>query len=511
MTQSPNIPPNPNTAPQPARAGEVRTDTGELVFRVASTVLNQPDGRNQDAWIDRQDKRVFAVLDTDGPIGAPGQIASETIEASLDASALDYQPDDVVKLHLTQALANANQALFNDSSPSKGRTSATVVMPFMGEDGRVKLAGISIGNTRAYLLRSDTARQLSVDETLAQKRIDEKGMPLDEALDHELPQAVTNALGEGPDIEINPENVFIIELEPGDRFMLCTHGIGGDTWRQQLTDDELQIIGAQPGTLQAAALTRNIVAQPGKLIDDKTAVIFDVLANEPMLPTLAPVNPPAQQPQAAPGGQQQAPNTGNQQPVAPGTAPNQPPAVDAATIRRLREQAGGGVILSSAEEAILQADTLARAEAQAKRKKPSKIMSPRTQARHMRMNLKVGIKSTKAQLSQLNATETSNFTEAQKEAHAASIATVQSRLENQHSLLAGIVAGEVGQQAVLAVGGGQQPPDREAEQEARWQEQRGDLREAQDKFLATPPAIIPHIESDKVKKEGVEEGIEEAE
>jgi protein phosphatase len=81
-----------------------------------------------------------------------------------------------------------------------------------------------MGDSRAYLFRNQELRQLTKDHTFVQTLIDEGRISEDEARVHPHRNLILNALdGTG---EAEPD-LFHVELEPGDRLLLCSDGACG--------------------------------------------------------------------------------------------------------------------------------------------------------------------------------------------------------------------------------------------------------------------------------------------
>jgi protein phosphatase len=79
-----------------------------------------------------------------------------------------------------------------------------------------------IGDSRTYLLREGRLTQLTSDHTLVQALVDEGRLRPDQIAAHPYRSVVLKSLnGEHP-----PEpDVFLLDLEPGDRLLLCSDGL----------------------------------------------------------------------------------------------------------------------------------------------------------------------------------------------------------------------------------------------------------------------------------------------
>ena len=80
------------------------------------------------------------------------------------------------------------------------------------------------GDSRAYLLRHGSFRQLTRDDTWVQQRVDAAELTPAQARRHPFGHILTQCLG----LEDPPEpQVLTGRLQPGDLFLLCTDGLAG--------------------------------------------------------------------------------------------------------------------------------------------------------------------------------------------------------------------------------------------------------------------------------------------
>jgi len=135
------------------------------------------------------------------------------------------------------------------------------------------LAIIHVGDSRAYLYREGHLTQLTRDHTMAQKMIDTGAAP------HEVRRfahLLTNRLGgdTGPvDVQIQH-----VDIQNGDRILLCTDGLSDCVTAPQLTD----LLGGEDLEEIVQALIAAALAAGGK--DNITAVLAEVQAVNPPLP-----------------------------------------------------------------------------------------------------------------------------------------------------------------------------------------------------------------------------------
>lgn len=88
-----------------------------------------------------------------------------------------------------------------------------------------------VGDSRAYLLRGDTFKQLTTDHTLAQALIDAGVASFDDPASRSMRHVLTAAIG-SLDERVEPQ-VQRFRLSPDDQLLLCTDGL------TEMVEDEL--------------------------------------------------------------------------------------------------------------------------------------------------------------------------------------------------------------------------------------------------------------------------------
>ena len=81
-----------------------------------------------------------------------------------------------------------------------------------------------VGDSRAYLLHDGELRQLTVDHSLVEELVRDGRLTADEAAVHPQRSIITRALGVDESVEVD---LYPVELEPGDRLLLCSDGLTG--------------------------------------------------------------------------------------------------------------------------------------------------------------------------------------------------------------------------------------------------------------------------------------------
>jgi protein phosphatase len=207
---------------------------------------------------------VIAVCDGVGG-AARGDVASSTAIQQLRR--LDEKPTDDLLGQVAGAIHRAHDRLGElvEEEPALNGTSTTVTVAlFDGE--RIGMG--HLGDSRAYLFRNGEIRQLTSDHTFVQTLIDEGRITEAEARVHPHRNLILKALdGMG---EAEPD-LFLVDLEPGDRLLLCSDGASGS-----LDDGRLADI-LSGGTPDYAAVELVRASLDAGSTDNVTCLVADVV------------------------------------------------------------------------------------------------------------------------------------------------------------------------------------------------------------------------------------------
>jgi protein phosphatase len=207
---------------------------------------------------------VMAVCDGVGG-AARGDIASSTAIQQLRK--LDEKPTDDLLGQVAGAIHRAHDRIGElvEEEPALNGTSTTATVALF--DGE-RLGMGHLGDSRAYLFRNQELRQLTKDHTFVQTLIDEGRISEDEARVHPHRNLILRALdGMG---EAEPD-LFHVDLEPGDRLLLCSDGASG-----VLDDGRLADI-LRGGSADYAAVELVRASLDAGSTDNVTCLVADVV------------------------------------------------------------------------------------------------------------------------------------------------------------------------------------------------------------------------------------------
>lgn len=130
------------------------------------------------------------------------------------------------------------------------------------------LAFAHVGDSRAYLLRDGTLRQLTTDHTFVQTLIDEGRITEEESRVHPHRNIILKAVD---GVHDSDPDLFAVDLQAGDRVMLCSDGCSGVLDEADIVDH----LGS--GTVDSAALDLVRASLDAGSTDNVTVVTAEVV------------------------------------------------------------------------------------------------------------------------------------------------------------------------------------------------------------------------------------------
>ncbi len=159
---------------------------------------------------------------------------------------------DFLKRRLQLAIKEANQVIFTyarENPVDAGNLGCTVTCA-MVIDNMAAIA--NVGDSRTYRLSDGALSQITDDHSYVWQLTKEGHLKEEEIYDHPQRNVITRALGNKPEIEVDS---YSLELELGDRLLLCSDGV----WEMIRSPEEIQsllqqedIDAAVDGLIQAA-------------------------------------------------------------------------------------------------------------------------------------------------------------------------------------------------------------------------------------------------------------------
>jgi protein phosphatase len=144
----------------------------------------------------------------------------------------------------------------------------TVVMALWRKGNEIFIAGV--GDSRGYLIRNRKIQQLTVDHSLAQALVEARTISAAEAKDHRFRNVLWKYLG-SKEVGEGPE-VAAVQIEPNDRFLLCTDGLSG-----VVPDDQLATEVSSATDMQQCAERLGQLALDQGSRDNVSCVVFELV------------------------------------------------------------------------------------------------------------------------------------------------------------------------------------------------------------------------------------------
>ncbi len=188
---------------------------------------------NEDAFGFSVEQGVYVVCDGMGGAAA-GEIASSlAVDEALRVLA-GRDPAAPLEAVVEEAIRAANEAIYSRAQRSPLLSGmGTTLVGLVADERRVLV--FNVGDSRCYRLRNpgdrqngperDSLEQISLDHSLVEEQVRMGRMSHDAAIRSPLRNVITRALG--TQSSVTPD-LFELEAEPGDLFLLCSDGLTGE-------------------------------------------------------------------------------------------------------------------------------------------------------------------------------------------------------------------------------------------------------------------------------------------
>lgn len=215
--------------------------------------------RNEDSYLVRTDAGLWAVADGMGGHEA-GDVASQLIVSALDtisaaSSAMRLLEETESRIYL------ANRQIVEMGRQRGGAViGSTVAILLISED---HYACVWAGDSRVYLVRRDTIRQVSRDHTEVEELMASGAVTAEEARNWPN-NVITRAVG----VQDNPELEIVTgAFEDCDVFVLCSDGL-----TKHVNDDEIrECVSSHDAQASSVALVQLALERGG--LDNVTVVV----------------------------------------------------------------------------------------------------------------------------------------------------------------------------------------------------------------------------------------------
>lgn len=186
---------------------------------------------------------VFIVADGMGGHKAGDYASRYSVEIFLDSVRNSAQKDTISILQ--EGISVANESLIaraKESIEREGMGTTFVVTTVI--DHSLYIA--NVGDSRLYLIGSDSITQVTRDHSLVEFMIDNGEIDRKDARLHEKKNIITKAIG--ADTEVAPD-IFEVEYDKFDKVLLCSDGLSN-----MMEDDEIMRIANGSGSVEERVL-----------------------------------------------------------------------------------------------------------------------------------------------------------------------------------------------------------------------------------------------------------------
>lgn len=180
---------------------------------------------NEDAYFVLLPDNLFVLCDGVGG-GNSGEIASRTTVNEI-ANFFKNHPtrnmnsmEEIISA-LQIAIDEVNRKIYNTAISYEENTGmATTLVIFCSKKDKAYIA--NIGDSRAYIYRSGSLKQLTEDHTYVNSLVKAGILTKEQALLDDRKNMITRAIGAEPNVE---PDFFMVDIKEGDVFVICSDGL----------------------------------------------------------------------------------------------------------------------------------------------------------------------------------------------------------------------------------------------------------------------------------------------
>lgn len=234
---------------------------------------------NEDNYTLDVEEGLFIVADGMGGHAA-GEVASKiTVETIAEFIAATRQKEEATWpfKYNHQLDFNSNRLAVAIEKANEKVMAAVVAQPWLKGMGTTVVAGLlnekilslaHVGDSRAYLFRNGELSLLTDDHSWVHEQVTAGILTEDEAKSHPLKNVVTRALGGGPTVSPDLQE---LDFSPGDLFLFCSDGL-----TTMLSDEEIRdCLVANPSPREVCRRLVDLANQKGG-VDNITVVAVAV-------------------------------------------------------------------------------------------------------------------------------------------------------------------------------------------------------------------------------------------
>lgn len=170
--------------------------------------------------------------------------------------------------HLRTAVRHANAQILRKRQ-ERGHTMGATLTALVLRGGAGVIA--NVGDSRTYRFRDGSLSQLTHDHSVVANLIAGGAIRPDEQYTHEQRNIILRSLGERGELEVD---LFPVQVQPGDRFLLCSDGL----WEMVRTQAIEAVLRKQPDPQKACKRLVQLANEAGGQ-DNISVVLVDAQAD----------------------------------------------------------------------------------------------------------------------------------------------------------------------------------------------------------------------------------------
>ncbi|MFW6183131.1 MAG: Stp1/IreP family PP2C-type Ser/Thr phosphatase [Chloroflexota bacterium] len=265
----------------------LRTDQGRVRNNNQDFVAWREPETVEDA---RRDGWLYILAD-----GAGGMDAGEVASRFATERTLHHYMEGGEERDWSRRLFDAMQAANSDLRELCAREDgnnrmATTMVATVLHDGQATIA--NVGDSRAYLWRKGKLRQITKDQSLVARLLDEGAITAEEAANHPRRNVILYSLGS----ERTPRiDLFELALQPGDKLLVCSDGL-----TRHVDDEEMGMVLAESAPAEATETLISLANERGGQDNISVGVVALRDKSKEDAPRVVPTPPAAEEPQEAP-------------------------------------------------------------------------------------------------------------------------------------------------------------------------------------------------------------------
>jgi protein phosphatase len=155
---------------------------------------------------------------------AAGEIASSLAVGEVLRLLDERDGATPLEVAVEEAIHAANEAIYSRAEADFQLNGMGTTLAGLVTEGQRVLV-FNVGDSRCYRLRKRKLEQISLDHSLVEEQVRMGRITHEEALHSPLRNVITRALGTQPSVE---PDLFELEAEAGDIFLLCSDGLTGE-------------------------------------------------------------------------------------------------------------------------------------------------------------------------------------------------------------------------------------------------------------------------------------------